>query len=126
MIEKRGSDRIPGDLIKQKIRCAIANFNKSHLNDQGLLPNYLAMKYWTEFSTHYTSTIKSLLLRLHKQSLAIKLINSSIVEKTVALLDKPDAYNLHLRSFVDDYNEFYLTVPDIVLQDEVKSEFHWR
>lgn len=126
VIEKRGPNRIAVDSIKDKIKRVIANFDRSHLNNQGLLSNYLAMNYWTEFSAHYTSIIKDLLVKLHRQSLTIKLINSSIIEKTVALLNKPDAYNLHLRNFVDDYNEFYLTFPDIVFQDEVKSEFHWR
>jgi hypothetical protein len=126
VIEKRGPARISAESIKEKVKTAIANFNKSNLNNQTLLPNYLAMSFWTEFSAHYTSTVKDMLLRLHKQSITMKMINSSVIEKTVTLLNKPDAYNLHLRNFVDDYNEFYLTFPDILFQDEVKSEFHWR
>ena len=124
--EKHHPSRVPIDVIKDKIRSTVVNFSKSHLNNQSLLPCYIAMSFWTEFARHYTSTINDLLVRLHRQKLATKMINSVVVERTVGLLNTSDSYNAHLRAFVDEYNEFYLSYPDILCQDEVKGEFHWR
>ncbi len=126
LAEKRDPNRTQTDNIKEKIAATIQNYNSSNLNNKSLLPCNIVLGLWTDFAFLYSESIKNMLVKYHRQKLAVKMINSSIVERTLELLMKPDSYNAHLKDFVEEYNEFYLTYPDILHQDDVKSEFHWR